>query len=184
MILAGLVFLAAQAVRAEEAVAPPETQAQAQPETSPCDLKRPGDFAPREQIVSKRNASDYRRTNGVLARAAHEPVMVDTNGMHARRLAMYGGRVFSDSPVVDASASSYVADAPTELPTQSPESSKFWGRVILLGLPVVVFGVFLAWWLRQVKYAEVPKAQIVRLRQGAAGHEKKPAGPNRHARRS
>ena len=144
--------------------APTAAQEQEEAEIRDSDLKKPSDFAPREQRVSVRDPGAYRRPDGVLAQAAHEPVMVDVNALHERRLAMYDGASYTEGMTGHASLIPVLL---LQVPTSSivpDESSHVWGWIVAAGVLAICFGSFLIWWRRQMKYAVTPSSQIVRLR--------------------
>lgn len=171
LMAAGMILLGAVAAWAEDVPA----------EINAADIKKPGDFAPREQRVSVRNGQDYCRPDSILAKAAHEPVKVDANALHERRLAMYDGTSFSDGMTGRVGANtSGLSQLPP--PTEPPESSHVWGGIIMLSIPVILLGAFLLWWQRQVKFAVEPRSQIVRLRNDSRGRRRSSAAKSREAR--
>ena len=170
LMAAGMLLLGGVAARGDDASA----------EINASDIKKPGDFAPREQRVSVRNAQDYRSPEGILAKAAHEPVKVDANVLHKRILAMYDGTSFSEGLTgrVVGNVSALNQLPPPAAPL---ENSHVWGSIIMLAIPVILLGAFLLWWQRQAKFAVEPRSQIVRLRNDSRRRGRSPAAKSRKA---
>ncbi len=152
-------------------------------EIRPSEIKKGQDFAPAEQRVSIREAEDYRRSTGILARAKHEATLVDTGSLYERRLGMYSGRKYNESLMTKQGCGSSEAPVrcPAEITTKTPSA---WGRILALSIPTVLLGVFLIWWCRQMKQGETSRSQIVSLREGMKRGGPKAGSANGVRRRS
>lgn len=159
----------------------PAQEQEAPVEYRSSEVKKGSDFAPAEQKVSVREALDYRRPKGVLGKAAHAATRVDLNSLYQRRVQMYDGTTYTDT------LAGQRPQDPEVLRRESPpaatgEISRTCKRILVLAIPVLLFGVFLIWWQRQTKFAAAPTSQIVRLRNQPQGRERSQATQVKTAR--
>ena len=165
--LSGLVgIVAAQPVETTEtlpAVSETATQMLPPAEEPPFtgELKKARDFAPSEQVVTPRDASEYRRADGVLGQARHVPIVIDESVLHERRRAMYEGRTFTDTmgDSVVRPVSGLVV--PTPMIQTGVDPKVKWSRVVVIVAPLVLVLLLVAWWRRQMKHARLAHAGIL-----------------------